>query len=184
MTRANSEIWKDIDGYEGLYKISNKGNVFSIKRNTLMHPTNNGNGYLIVGLTKNTRKNQYIHRLVANAFLANENNYKYVNHKDYNTMNNEYNNLEWCSQKDNVKYSCERMKHENINNSKKSKTGFKYIYWNKKYNGYRVHMPNIKEKYFKNIDDAICYRDEIINKNKNYYVNDESRDVSKCNQVY
>lgn len=75
------EEWRDIRGYEGIYQISNLGNVRALKRwNSgrriyveevhIMHPTDNGYGYLIISLRKNTnRKNHYIHRLVAEAFV-------------------------------------------------------------------------------------------------------------------
>ena len=112
------EIWKDIKGYEDKYQVSNLGNVkikenitqrmnMGILRNyrqkeTIMKPTENGYGYLKVGLRKNKKhKNLYIHRLVATAFLSNENNLPQVNHIDGNKHNNCVDNLEWCTEKDN-----------------------------------------------------------------------------------
>ena len=95
------EIWKDIKGYEGLYQVSNFGNVKSLERRVnscnggrnkkekYIISTDNGNGYKKVGLSKNhKRKNYYVHRLVAEAFIENLNNYKEVNHKDNNKDNN------------------------------------------------------------------------------------------------
>ena len=99
------EEWRDIEGYEGLYQISNLGRVKSFpncKRKTIriLKPGNNrtGRGYLFIFLHKNKQKKRfYVHRLVAEAFLENPNNYPCINHKDENKENNNVNNLEWCT---------------------------------------------------------------------------------------
>ena len=104
------EIWKDIDGYEGLYKVSNLGRVKSlnylrkgIEKERI--PNKNNSGYLIVGLHKDGKiKNFLIHRLVAEAFIENVNDLPQVNHKDENKLNNCVENLEWCSAKYNSNY--------------------------------------------------------------------------------
>lgn len=99
------EIWKDIKGYEGLYKISNFGNVKSlnIKRNKKL--SMNRCGYLFVNLSKNdVRKNFLVHRLVAAAFIENPENLPCVNHIDEDKTNNCVNNLEWCSYEYNNNY--------------------------------------------------------------------------------
>ena len=111
------EEWKDIKGYEGLYKVSNKGRVKSVERkvwnsgnqsyNTIkeriLKPLNNRDGYVKVRLCKDGKCRTYlIHRLVANAFIPNPNEYKEVNHIDENKTNNSIDNLEWC----NGKYNC------------------------------------------------------------------------------
>ena len=106
----NKEIWKDIDGYEGLYQVSNLGRIKSLpkfhKTNTtgymqeekILKPQKDIHGYLKVGLYKNGKCKIFnIHNLVANAFIENPNNYKYVNHKDENKTNNRVENLEFCS---------------------------------------------------------------------------------------
>lgn len=101
------EIWKDIKNYEGLYKISNLGKVKRISsKERFIKETDNGNGYKLVGLSKNNkRKNYYVHRLVAEAFIPNLNSFKEINHIDNNKSNNKVNNLEWCNRSYNVKYS-------------------------------------------------------------------------------
>lgn len=76
------EKWKRIAGYEESYEISNFGRVKSLTfrngttyrlKEKILSPTDNGKGYLIISLSKNTkRKNFYIHRLVAEAFLDNK----------------------------------------------------------------------------------------------------------------
>lgn len=99
------EIWKDIDGYEGDYQISNIGNVKSLKNNIILVPSITVYGYKRVCLSKNgIKKNMVIHRLVATAFVENPNKYKIVNHKDENKLNNNADNLEWCDIKYNTNY--------------------------------------------------------------------------------
>lgn len=111
------EIWKDIQGYEQLYQISNFGNVKRLhtekKQGTgnyermekILSQRLNNKGYLIVDLYKNNKRKQLlVHRLVAIAFLHNPNNFPCVNHKDENPQNNHSDNLEWCSQKYNMNY--------------------------------------------------------------------------------
>ena len=103
-----NEIWKDIVGYEGLYQVSNLGNVKRInffKKERFVIPCSKGSGYLYVSLSKNNKqKNFYIHRLVATAFIENPDNLPVINHKDENRSNNIVDNLEWCTQKYNCNY--------------------------------------------------------------------------------
>ena len=81
----HQEIWKDIPGYEGLYQVSNLGEVKSLGREVLLKPIRNKKGYLLVALYKNhIRKFKLIHRLVAQTFLSNSNDLPQVNHKDEN----------------------------------------------------------------------------------------------------
>lgn len=101
----NNEIWKDIKGYEGKYKVSNQGRVYSIRSHKYLATGNNGKGYLYVSLWKdNLEKKEYIHRLVARHFLPNPNNLPQVNHKDENKENNRVENLEWCNSTYNNNY--------------------------------------------------------------------------------
>lgn len=91
-------VWKDIQGYEGLYSINNKGEVRSERNNRLLKPINS-HGYMYVHLCNENhrRKNKAIHRLVAETFLPNANKLPEVNHKDGDKTNNALDNLEWCS---------------------------------------------------------------------------------------
>lgn len=92
------EIWLDVVGYEGLYLISNYGNVKSLITNKILNERKSSSGYLSVMLYKDKKpKYHSIHRLVANAFLNNDSNLPFVNHKDENKANNNVNNLEWCT---------------------------------------------------------------------------------------
>lgn len=111
------EIWKDIDGYEGLYQVSNKGRVKSLDKQSWnghvfflkkgkIRSLCNSNGYQNVSLSDSDtiKTTHYVHRLVASAFLPNPNNYPCVNHKDENKKNNTAENLEWCTHLYNVTY--------------------------------------------------------------------------------
>ena len=101
------EIWHDIEGYEGLYQISNKGRVKSLYKGSerILKPLDNGREYLRAHLTKeNTSKHIRIHRLVAQAFIPNPHNLPEINHKDENKKNNCVENLEWCDRRYNVNY--------------------------------------------------------------------------------
>lgn len=92
------EEWKDIKGYEGLYQVSNKGRVKSTRNNIILKPMISDKGYYQVDLyNKNNRKSCKIHRLVAQSFIPNPNNYPVINHKDENKANNCVSNLEWCT---------------------------------------------------------------------------------------
>ena len=101
------EIWKDIENYEGLYQISNKGHVKSLYKGSerILKLWDNGRGYLRVYLTKeNTSKHIRVHRLVARAFIPNPYNLPEINHIDENKKNNSVENLEWCDRRYNVNY--------------------------------------------------------------------------------
>lgn len=96
-----NEIWKDIEGYEGLYQVSNLGRVKSKRK--MLKPIEGE--YKKVGLSKNgIQQTYYVHRLVAKTFISNPDNYTHVNHKDENKHNNLINNLEWCTNKYNINY--------------------------------------------------------------------------------
>ena len=135
------EEWRPVVGYEGLYEVSNMGRVRSVKRTVwdsrgyykiiqerIRKPRKNNNGYLQVFLHKEgKRKNCTIHRLVAQAFLPNPDNLPEVNHKDENPLNNNINNLEWCTRKYNQNYGTRNIRagksisKTNTNNPKLSK---------------------------------------------------------------
>ena len=130
-----NEIWKSVEGYEGLYEVSNCGNVRSLDRIVTHSDGKNyslkgkmlkmgycGSGYLHFILHKNGKtENKYLHRLVAETFLPNPNNLPEVNHKDENKANNCANNLEWCSHLYNMRYGTRNKRDA----EKKSKTVLK-----------------------------------------------------------
>lgn len=108
------EIWKEIPGYEGLYKCSNLGVIQSIKRkckggnNVRTVPQKNlkyrttESGYFRVALTKGKKvKDYFVHRIVAITFLNNPNNKPFVNHKKGIKRDDRSSELEWCTQSEN-----------------------------------------------------------------------------------
>ena len=130
------EIWKDITGYEGLYKVSNLGMVKSLERKVwngkgyiivrerILKPGKDKGGYLKVHLCKDGKaKSILLHRLVADEFIDNIDNLPQINHKDENPSNNNVNNLEWCTQYYNNNYGNhnERVVKATTNNPKLSK---------------------------------------------------------------
>lgn len=114
-----SEIWKDIDEYEGLYQISDLGRVKSLKTRVLNRGGSyrevsikilklglDKDGYCLIGLTKNGKySTKKVHRLVCQAFHPNPENLPLVNHKDEDKSNNRKNNVEWCTHRYNSVYS-------------------------------------------------------------------------------
>lgn len=121
-----NEEWKDIEGYDGRYQVSNLGNVrrieyslITVKGYIFKYPTKNlklqrqSEGYLQVGLTKDgIKKKKYVHNLVAEAFIPNPHNLPEINHKDYDKTNNNVNNLEWCTHQYNIQ---DMLKHYDVN---------------------------------------------------------------------
>ena len=131
-----------IKDYELLYEVSNTGKVRSKTKELKQALVGK---YYVVSLSKNGKyKQYYVHRLVAQQFLNNPNNYLQVNHKDENTYNNNYNNLEWCD----GKYNCNYGKRNKIISKKNSSPRFNF----KKVAQYDKEHNLIKE--YKNIYDA------------------------------
>ena len=107
------EIWKDIPGYEGRYQVSSFGRVRSLDRIDDENHFRKGQimktkllrGYVRVALRDGKKQKEYqVHRLVALAFIPNQDNLPQVNHKDCNPGNNNVDNLEWCDAKYNINY--------------------------------------------------------------------------------
>lgn len=113
------EIWKDVKGYEGIYKVSNKGRLLRTERvikrkngsplpikTKITIGTKDSTGYRRVTLMKNGKEQiTRMHRIVAENFIANPNNLPQVNHIDGNKLNNEYTNLEWVTGKQNIQHA-------------------------------------------------------------------------------
>lgn len=109
------EIWKDIQGYEGLYQVSNLGRVKSLKNRKILSP-DISLGYERVTLFLDGKKSRFlVHRLVAQSFIPNPQNHRFINHKDENRSNNRMTNLEWCDASYNINYG-----HRNKKLSQKS----------------------------------------------------------------
>ena len=152
------EIWKDIKGYEGLYQVSNLGNIKTLqkeikcKKNSYLSkekickPSLDSSGYRQIVLTKNKiRKSFKVHRLVAQAFIPNPNNLPQINHKDENKQNNYIENLEWCTNLYNSRYGtrpirCSKHLEKKVKQIKNNKVI-------KKYNSLKEAEQNTNIKY-------------------------------------
>ena len=154
------EEWRAVPGYEGLYDVSNKGNVRNVRRNKLLRLQKTNNGYIRVVLSKNRIKTGFqVHRLVALTFLPNPDNLPQVNHLDEDKTNNNVDNLEWCTAKYNNNYGSRKDKVRDTKIKNGYYTGLsKEEYWKKyrdknkekireKQRGYmRKYYENNKEK--------------------------------------
>lgn len=152
------EVWKQIEGYEGIYEISNLGNVKSLSRlvnnhsgfkkqlkEKILKNHISKTGYFVTDLKNNNeRKTFKIHRLIAFAFIDKVIGKEYVNHIDGNKLNNNIDNLEWCTIQENNKHA-EKLGLKNdsgINNSK-SKLKIEDVFF--------IRNSNLKLKELSNI---------------------------------
>ncbi len=103
--KEEQEIWKDIEDFEGLYKISSLGRVMSLrkgKERILISNPKKGNYAIVCLCKKDFELTINIHRIVAKHFVLNPDKKKIVNHKDGNKHNNAAKNLEWCTMQENA----------------------------------------------------------------------------------
>lgn len=109
------EIWKDVRGYEGYYKVSNLGRVRSNNKilKSSLQKCGNYCRYRVNLYLDGNIKMYKVHRLVAQAFIKNPLNKPQVNHKDNNPLNNKINNLEWVTNYENIIY-CKNQRRNNI----------------------------------------------------------------------
>lgn len=125
---------KPMKGFEAFYEISSNGDIRSIRFNKIMKTYTNNSGYQCVDLKDNYKKyKKLVHRLVAENFLDNYDNHPEVNHKDEDKLNNEVDNLEWCSKSHNKQHSMATGTYNKIYTTKNSLG--------------KKHLPNPKSKY-------------------------------------
>lgn len=130
-------FWKEITGFKGLYEISTDGRVRSLKTGKELKNRSSKNLYFKVALyAEGKRKDAYIHRLVAETFVPNPDELKYVNHKDGNIYNNSLFNLEWVTARGNQSHGY---------NSKDKTSKYTGVCWNVKANKWQASI-NIKGK--------------------------------------
>jgi len=159
------EIWKDIEGYEHIYQVSNIGNIRNKKSGRILRPFINIHGYVRIPLSKDKkRKNYSVHQLVAKTFISNPNNYDIVNHINGNKTDNRVENLEWCTIEENNNKAFEN----ELRNTKKKEilqynTNKELI---KKWNAINIASKtlNIPARSIS----ACCHYNEINNSNKIY----------------
>ncbi len=96
------EEWRDIEGYENHYKVSNYGKIKNVKKNRLLKPVIVSNYYTVQLYLNKTRTRYKIHQLVANNFIPNPKNKEIIDHIDNNKINNKVNNLRWFTQSENI----------------------------------------------------------------------------------
>lgn len=118
------EVWKNITGYEGLYQVSNYGRVKSFHNNkeTILKQFFNRKNeqYLRVGLSKNKKKTAHlVHRLVAEAFIENQDNKEQINHIDGNPSNNYVENLQWATPSENSQHAHDTLLTKDVEHYKK-----------------------------------------------------------------
>ena len=197
------EEWRPVVGYEGLYEVSNTGQVRSldryIKNGHSSYRLHKGKvisllkgeyGYIQVNLYYNGKNyKKYVHRLVAQAFIPNPDNLPQINHKDEDKTNNRVDNLEWCTAKYNINYGTRK--------DKVRETAIKNGYWTglrsglskKEYNHiyYQENTDKLKEynqKYYQENRDSICEqkrsyyqdnKDKIKDNVRSYYQKNKDR---------
>ena len=101
----DNEEWRAVPGYEGFYEISNLGRIRNIKKSHILNTYMQKNGYKAIVLCRNKmHKHWLVHRLVAQAFIPNPNNWPVINHINEIKDDNRVGNLEWCTRSYNSRY--------------------------------------------------------------------------------
>lgn len=159
----SQEIWKNIDWFEWLYKISNLGNVKSLKngrwwiwKETILKNNLWSNWYYNVDLYNNIRKNYTIHRLVAQTFIPNIEGKPYVNHKDWNKLNNMVQNLEWVTASENIRHKFDVLWYKVSDKHKKQ-----CIHNNIKYKSKKVNQYDLEWNFIKTWDSTMDVEREL-----------------------
>lgn len=113
----DKEIWRPVKGWDK-YEVSNLGNIRRDGKNKKLSPA--GNGYYVVRLSQDGRiTSKSVHRIVAEAFLPLVDGKNYVNHIDCNRLNNNVNNLEWCTFQENEIHAWKHGRKEKIRQTSK-----------------------------------------------------------------
>jgi hypothetical protein len=106
--RKIAEEWRDIEQFKGEYQISNFGRIRNYRTKKVLKNYINPEGYICNSLRHSKEERTHtvrVHRLIAEAFIPNPNNYPIINHIDGNKQNNNIENLEWCTAQHNIQHS-------------------------------------------------------------------------------
>ena len=181
------EIWKPIEGYEGLYEVSNTGRVRSLDkydsmnrflRGRILRLFTDGLGYLRAQLYSNSKRKSFlVHRLVAQAFIPNPDNLPQVNHRDENPSNDNVDNLEWCDGKYNVNYGTRIDRIRDIRLKNGTYTGLsKEEYRKKRYQEKKDKINERRREYYRENREKICERQKEYNHKKREKINERQKE--------
>jgi hypothetical protein len=162
-----NEIWKEIDSFDN-YKVSNLGNVRNEKRGNILKGRKSTHGYFQVRLCKyGEKKNHFIHRLVAQAFIPNPDGKPCVDHIFNNIIDNRVQSLRWCTKEENGR---------NAQLSSRNTSGSKGVSWDKSTSKWRasIMVDGVTENIgcFDSKEDAILARQTRANEAFGEFVND------------
>ena len=188
-----NEEWRPIEGYEGLYEVSNTGRVRSLDRyvkgkgesyrlqkGKMLSPIKNKYGYLQVNLCCNGKNKMFlVHRLSAQAFIPNPDNLPEINHKDENPGNNSVDNLEWCDRSYNNNYGTRKDKVRDTNIKNGSWSGLSRKEYMKDY--YEENKESMK-KYYQENRGRICERQKEYN--RKYYQEHREKICERQKEYY
>ena len=156
-------IWKrmiyhgeDLGDY---YLVSNTGEIKGVKTGKIRSKNINHEGYYYVSVSLGSKDNKAyikIHRAVAETFLDNINNYPIINHKDGNKLNNNINNLEYCTYKQNANHAVENNLMTNEHVCKKIKNITTGIIYNSITEAAKIYNPDNYKNGKKNISNVLC----------------------------
>lgn len=178
MMCEDKEIWVDIEGYDGMYQVSQYGNVRSWKNSRedksrtpklkALKLYGDKRKYIYVWLFKDDKKSVAVHRLVAMAFIENPCNHPWVDHIDGNQTNNHVSNLRWVNKSQNI---------QNTKMSKINSSGVKGVCFDKSRNTWKAQWRQhgiTKSKRFDTFYEAIEYRRLMIEQHysKEHYIED------------
>lgn len=159
------EIWQDVVWYEGLYQISNLGNVKrlwfqkNILKEKILKFWKSKSWYLYINLYINgIRKYYLIHRLVCMSFLNNINNKPHVNHKNWIKSDNRLENLEWCTRSENMKHRFDILWHKT---NFQTNHPYKWKFWKDNPKSRKVHQYNLEWNFIKEWDSIIEAQREL-----------------------